>query len=124
MFAGEGARRDGGGGGGRFAAALRSVEEEDRWRGCKDASDGRRARSGAGEAARSGLRGTGLAERWAPLVEGLRTLGGGTDESAASFSNLERRLLTAGGAAVSIPSEGLSEDMMEAGQDLRDSVGL
>ena len=57
----------------------------------------------------------GLAERCVPLEDGLGELDGEADESAASRSNLERRLLTAGDAVVSMLSEDCPEAMAGGG---------
>lgn len=96
--------RKGGGGGGRLEAALRSEEEDAGWRECMLESDG--SRSCSAECLRRGLGGTGVGERWSWLPSGgLREETDGVFESAASFSKRERRLLTAGGAHVSMPSE-------------------
>ncbi|KAH9936882.1 uncharacterized protein BXZ73DRAFT_76671 [Epithele typhae] len=89
----------------------RSDADEEEWRENWDESEARRECSGAGEGERRGLGGMGLAARCGPPGEGLRVEEEGEDESAASLSNRERRLLTAGGAAVSIPSTGSPEDM-------------
>ena len=61
--------------------------------------------SRAGSGLTRGLRGAGLAVRWARLVDGLRGSGGGTEESAASFSKQARRELVARRGAVSMPSD-------------------
>ena len=116
-LAGDGAReggRNGGGGGGRLAVALRSEKDDAGRRECMLESEGSRSCSIAGRS--RGLGGTARCG-WLPEAGGLSELVDAAEESAASFSNLERRLLTAGGAAVSIPSDGSGAVMAASEED-------
>ena len=97
--------RLGGGGGGLLPAAFRSEEEEE-FRTWRDGSNGLDGSFGFDDARARGL---GVSAVSRSRVSLLGRLGDGEDDgeevSRASCSNLERRVLTAGCATVSTPSD-------------------